>query len=278
MKIIAESGSTKTDWVIVKNQTEMIRLTTGGYNPNYFPPSALEQSLAEFTHQLDVEQVTSIHFYGSGCSTEASQNLVSEILKKQFAAAQAEVHHDLFGAARALFGRGSGIASILGTGSSSCVFTDGAITEALPSLGYLLADEGSGADIGKLLLNAYFKNELPPAAQQEFEKEYAAELQDFIPRLYARQDPASYIASFVPFVVARRQEDFAQKLVRKAFDNFFDEIIAKYEKTGSYPLGFVGSIAHLFADTLLKTATERGMHISTIIRKPIDALVKFHSA
>jgi N-acetylglucosamine kinase-like BadF-type ATPase len=278
MKIIAESGSTKTDWVIVKNQTEVIRLTTGGYNPNYFPPSALEQSLAEFAHQLDVERVASIHFYGSGCSTPATQNLVGEILKHQFPGASAEVHHDLFGAARALFGRGSGIASILGTGSSSCVFTDGVITSAVPSLGYLLADEGSGADIGKLLLNAYFKNELPPAIHQEFEEKFAAELQDFIPRLYARQDPASFIASFVPFVVAHRQEDFARKLVRKAFNNFFDEIISKYEIAGSYPLGFVGSIAHLFADILLEIAAERSMHVSTIIRKPIDALVKFHSA
>jgi N-acetylglucosamine kinase-like BadF-type ATPase len=278
MRIIAESGSTKTDWVIVKNQAEVIRLTTGGYNPNYFPPSALEQSLAEFAPQLDTEQVASVYFYGSGCSTPESQNLVSNILKRQFKAAQAEVHHDLFGAARALFGRGTGIASILGTGSSSCVFTNGDITSAVPSLGYLLADEGSGANIGKLLLNAYFKNELPPAIQQEFEKKYAAELQDFIPRLYARQDPASYIASFVPFVVAHRQEEFARRLARKAFENFFDEIIAKYEKAGSYPLGFVGSIAHLFADTLLEIAAERSMHISTIIRKPIDALVKFHSA
>ncbi len=278
MKIIAESGSTKTDWVIVKNHVEMIRLTTGGYNPNYFPPSALEQSLAEFAHQLDVEQVASVYFYGSGCSTPETQNLVSNVLKQKFPAAQAEVHHDLFGAARALFGRGSGIASILGTGSSSCVFTDGAITSAVPSLGYLLADEGSGADIGKLLLNAYFKNELPLAIKQEFEEKFADELQDFIPRLYARQDPASYIASFVPFVVAHRHEDFALRLVRKAFLHFFDEILAKYEKAGSYPLGFVGSIAHLLADTLLEIAAERSMHVSTIIRKPIDALVKFHSA
>jgi len=177
MIIIAESGSTKTDWVILKEGKKITSITTPGFNPNYFPASFLENSAKQIASDVVPGGVKKIFFYGSGCSTAKSENIVKTSIGKHFPQAEISVFHDLFGAARALFGEGSGIASILGTGSSSCLLENGEIIKAVPSLGFLLADEGSGMQIGSLLINAYFKDDLPPELYKLFIKNITLVLQ-----------------------------------------------------------------------------------------------------
>ena len=276
MIIIAESGSTKTDWVVVKDGRKITSITTPGFNPNYFPASFLESSAKQIASDIVPDGVRKIFFYGSGCSTDKSKNIVTTAIGKYFPQAEISVFHDLFGAARALFGEGSGIASILGTGSSSCLLEKGEIVKAVPSLGFLLADEGSGMQIGSLLINAYFKDDLPPELHQLFKAEYKLETGNFLNDLYAQEKPNSRISSFVPFVVKNKDHPFCRGIVSKAFINFFEENIIKYPDYQKYHLGFAGSIAFLFQDILSDVANEFGLKIEKVIKNPIDELVKFH--
>lgn len=276
MKIIAESGSTKTDWVIIDGKKIVLQHSTPGFNPVYFPASVLDLGIQEFAPSLDVENVSKLFFYGTGCTSPKSTKIVQELLRKHFPNARIEVNGDLFGAARALFGKGRGIASILGTGSSSCIFGNNKIVQAVPSLGYLLADEGSGVHLGKLLLNAFFKNDLPPALSEKFAQQYGLEAGTFIPHLYALEKPNTYLASFVPFIIENKSEPVIAELIIKAFYTFFREIIFKYPNYQNYNLGFVGSVAFLFQDYLSTVAEEFGLSICKIIKNPIDQLVKFH--
>ncbi len=276
MIIIAESGSTKTDWVVLINGNIISTIATAGYNPNYFPASLLESSATELAAKIIATDVREIFFYGSGCSSERAGEKVKLALGSVFPYSEISVFHDLCGAARALFGSGTGIASILGTGSSSCLFKDGEIVSDVPSLGYLLADEGSGWQLGKMLINAYFKNDLPTDLKLFFEAEYKLELGEFIGKLYSMEKPSSLVSSFTPFVVANKAHPFFVDLVLKSFLSFFDENILKYPFCQSYSLGFVGSIAFLFSDILEKVAKHYGMKIGKIIKGPIDELVRFH--
>jgi N-acetylglucosamine kinase-like BadF-type ATPase len=276
MIIVAESGSTKTDWVVQDNGNILTRVATEGYNPNYFPAAVLEKSAMDLAVKIDANAVKKVFFYGSGCSSSQAKSKVRAALDVAFPCSVINVYHDLYGGARALFGSGPGIASILGTGSSSCLFKDGEIASAVPSLGYLLADEGSGFQLGQMLINAYFKNDLPDDLRQLFEDENKLELGRFINELYALEKPNSLISSYAPFVVKHQEHPFIAELVMKSFASFFEENILKYPDYQNYPLGFVGSIAFLFSDELKKVSAHYGMKIEKIIKGPIDELVNFH--
>ncbi len=276
MIIVAESGSTKTHWVVIQENEVVHTAESTGFNPNYYPSQVLEEAAAGLAKTISAQSVTEIFYYGSGCSSDRAKNTVRAAIRTQFPHASIAVEHDLFGAARALFGNGKGIACILGTGSSSCLFDDGKILAVIPSLGYLLADEGSGMDIGKRLLNAYFKRSFPPELLQEFEKKYPHTLENFIGDVYTHDKPNALIASFTPFAVDNRKHPFINDLVRGAFRNFFSEIILKYPEAEKYHLGFAGSVAYLFREELEEIASGYNMTMHRILRHPVDALVEYH--
>jgi N-acetylglucosamine kinase-like BadF-type ATPase len=276
MILIAESGSTKTDWVVIKDGRKQGALTTAGFNPNYFKPEVLEKSVAEVSQNLNALDVNQVFFYGSGCSSSHAKKIVTGVILKSFPQATVEVNHDLFGAARALFSHGRGIASILGTGSSSCLFDDGKIIQAVPSLGYLFADEGSGFEIGKRIIKIAFNREFPGFLQKQFDEEYELEISGFLAKVYSDPKPNSVVADFTPFAVKNRNEPFIKDLVKSVFDDFFTENIIKYTDYSKYSLGFVGSVAFLFTEELEAIARQYDLKIEKIIKNPIDELVKFH--
>jgi N-acetylglucosamine kinase-like BadF-type ATPase len=276
MIIIVESGSTKTDWIVLDRGEKVLVASTAGFNPNYFPASALDENTYEIASNIAASRVAKVFFYGSGCTREGSKTIVTGVLQKYFPNAKREVRNDLFGAARALFGAGSGIASILGTGSSSCLFIDGEIAGNVPSLGYLLADEGSGFHLGKLLVGSFFRNQMPEHLRQRFSNETNLDLSGFISSIYSDPKPNSTLASFVPFIVANKKDPFLANLIKKAFHEFLMENIVQYPKHEEYNLGFVGSVAFLFQDELEETAHNLGLKVSKVIKNPIDDLVKFH--
>lgn len=276
MKIIAESGSTKTDWVVINQNNVLLNISTAGFNPTYYAAATLETGIKEVTPSLLASRVKQIYFYGAGCSSEASKTLVLEIFRKYFKKSNIEIQHDLFGAARALFGKSSGIASILGTGSSSCLFSNNQIISAIPSLGYLLADEGSGVHIGSELIKAFFYNDFPGELKNQFVDDFKIETHSFITKLYAREKPNAYIASFVPFAVEHKDHPFIREMIKKTFRHFFRENTLKYEAYQNYNLGFSGSVAYLFQEYLMEVAKEFGLSISKVIKSPIEELKKYH--
>jgi N-acetylglucosamine kinase-like BadF-type ATPase len=278
MIVIADSGSSTTDWCFTNLTGEVKTVETAGLNPYFIDEAGitniLEKDLYPF---LDNKRVTRVFFYGSGCSQLQKKQVLQNALDSFFRNADVEIYNDLLGAARALCGSESGLACVLGTGSSSCLYDGQQITERLPSLGYVLGDEGSGAVLGKHLVAAYLNNTLPARLQKLFAQNYPSFLlSDVLDKVYRQPFPNRFLASFVTFLSANKSDAFVKELVGSAFDGFFEKQVLRYENYDKYPLCFVGSVSFFFADELHKSAKKHKLTINKIEQSPLNGLLKFH--
>ncbi|MDR0436665.1 MAG: ATPase [Bacteroidales bacterium] len=277
MIVIADSGSTKTDWCFINSKGEVKTVQTIGLNPYFLDADGILNILKKDLYPfLDNKKVEQVFFYGSGCATPHKKQEVEYALDSFFIHADIEVENDLLGAARALCGSESGLVCILGTGSSSCLYDGKQITERLPSLGYLLGDEGGGAFLGKHLVSAYFNNELPDSLQKLFEQKYTASLAEVLDKVYRQPFPNRYLASFVEFLIENKPDAFVKNLVGSAFDDFFKKQVLRYTDYEKYPLCFVGSVSFCFADELHESAKKHGLEVSKIEQAPLTGLLEFH--
>ena len=268
-KLIADSGSTKTDWALgVK------RLNTQGINPVHQDEETIKAILCEeLLPQLGDEKVTDIAFYGSGIRPELEakmQRLLGEVFPS---ATQIEAKSDLLGAARALCGHEEGIACILGTGANSCLFDGERIVSNTPPMGYILGDEGSGAVLGRQLLNRLYKNALPEEIKVLFEEEENIKMCEIIERVYRQPLPNRWLASLSVFVHRHLDKPGMEALVVDNFRDFIARNITAYHRP-DLPISAVGSIAHFFKPQLEQAAKEKGYAIGRIVRSPLDALVE----
>lgn len=278
MKIIIDSGSTKADWRIVEGQ-KVESLETIGLSPVLHPKDFIERTIeqAAFSKKGLAHGAKLIHYYGTGCWDASRKSIIEDALKVAFKnAGLVEVENDLFGAARATCSLESGIVAILGTGSNSCLFDGHKIVAQIENLGYLLGDEGSGGDLGKALLQAYFYRELPPILSQKLDKFFPEGKTTLLDKLYGTNRPNAYLASFTRFISEHQSHPFIQTLIENSFASFIDRHLRKYDNHQSTPVHFVGSIAYYFQEFIKKMLEDRNMKIGNIIRKPIDYLVKFH--
>jgi N-acetylglucosamine kinase-like BadF-type ATPase len=278
MWIIVDSGSTKADWQVVHEDLSQETIHTIGFNPFYFNEEGIATELKKsLVSKINADKVKAVYFYGAGCSDAFRCAIVSGGLYRVFPNAKIEVEHDLLGAARAVCGREPGIACILGTGSNSCLYDGEQVIDNITSLGFFLGDEGSGAHLGKLLLQAYFYRELPDDIQSDFEREYPEGKRAIINKVYAGSANV-YCASFATFLAARKQHAFVQKLIIDAFDEFLRRNVQKYAGYNNLPINFVGSIAFHFKDLLEIALAEKNLKLGNVIKKPIEPLVDFHLA
>ena len=268
-KLIADSGSTKTDWALgVK------RLNTQGINPVHQDEDTIRRILRdELLPQLADARVTEIAFYGSGVRPELEAKM-QRLLGEAFPfAMQIEAKSDLLGAARALCGREEGIACILGTGANSCLFDGHRIVSNTPPMGYILGDEGSGAVLGRQLLNRLYKNVLSDDIKALFEEEVGVKMSDVIERVYRQPLPNRWLASLSVFVHRHLDKPGMEALVVDNFRDFIDRNILAYHRP-DLPISAVGSIAYFFKPQLEQAVKERGYAIGRIVRNPLDALVE----
>lgn len=281
MQLIADSGSTKTSWRLVKDNTTTTEASTIGYNPAYFSTENMEASLRELLlPQLGVDPaaITEIYFYGAGCSTPKSIAVVESAFKQLFPDAYIFVDHDLLGAARALCGKDAGIACILGTGSNSCAYDGHDITDNVPSLGFMLGDEGSGASLGRRLVRAFFYRELPQELEQAFQEKYALDKEAIFTHVYKSELPSRYMAQFTRFMGENSEHPYMRALIKAEFESFVDTQVIKYDNVQAQPVHFLGSIAFYFKPILEEVLHERGLTMGRLLREPIEALVAFHEA
>lgn len=278
MILIADSGSTKTDWCTVDEQGQTKTIQSIGINPYYMNEAGIKEVLdKELIPFLNPETIKEIHYYGAGCSTEQKCGLVGSVLQASFKNATVEVNHDMLGAARALCDHKPGIACILGTGSNSCSFNGKEITENAISLGYLLGDEGSGAYLGKKLLTDYFHGRMPQNIQQFFHNEYNLSLETALDNMYNKPKPNRYLASFSKFISKYREEEYLKEMVLNSFDDFFRISVSKYKDYKTLDVNFLGSVAYYFSDLLRITAGKYGVTIGNIYRSPMEGLVLYHT-
>jgi len=276
MKLIADSGSTSTTWILLDKKV-LARHETEGFNPYYMDPDVLDIILSkELTAEIAGADVSEIFYYGSGCSTEKNCRIVSKALEAYFPDARVEIQHDLLAAARALLGRQEGIACILGTGSNSCAYDGEKITANVPSLGYMFGDEGSGAYIGRKFLEAYLKKKLAVELLDAFDEEFALSLEDILRSVYNEGNPSGYMASFTHFLAKHEHHDDIKEIILTAFIAFFNESVSKYPKYKQLPVSFVGSVAYYFRHILNEAAWHSGITIGKIEQAPVDGLVRFH--
>ena len=277
MKLIADSGSTKTTWALLEKGEHKSTFYTPGLNPYFLTSEMIEAILrADLAPYVPGDFIREIHFYGAGCSTENNNNMLKEAMKMFFRKADIFIYHDILGAARALFGKGTGIACILGTGCNSCYFDGKEVESRVSSLGYLFGDEGAGSYLGRSFMEKYLKNKLPGDIRDEFNLIYKFSLEDILNAIYNRPFPNRWLASFSEFLAPRQDHPFVNDLVRSSFNAFFREQLFKYGNYKNTPVGFVGSIAFFYKDILLKTAKEAGIRVETILRSPLDGLICYH--
>ncbi len=278
MKLIADSGSTKTTWVITEDGQINSRIITAGLNPYFHTSDSLVSLLSiELLPSLIPDQIQEIHFYGAGCSTENNQAMIGDALAIFFRKAEISISHDILGAARSLFGHEEGIAAILGTGCNSCYYDGLHCFSKVDSLGYLFGDEGGGSYLGKTLLGKFLKKELPEDLHNAFVKAYPSSLEDILNSVYNRPFPNRYLAGFSKFLEPLQQHPFVHQLVRNSFLAFFDAQIKQYHNYRELKISFVGSIAYYFKNILLEVAETEGIRTGIINKSPIDGLITFHN-
>ena len=277
MKLIADSGSTKTEWILT-NKGEVIKRTiTGGYNPYYFDKSVLYNVVKEeLLNAIGLVNVDEIYFYGSGCSTPENNEKVSSVLKPFFPNANIEVGHDLLGAARGLCGHEAGTACIMGTGSNSCFYDGVNVVENVPSMGWMFGDKASGAHIGKSFIAAYLNNSCPKDLKELFTKTTGYDFDKILSRIYSESVPNNFFAQVSFFVGDNIAHPFMEGIVRTSFREFFLENVCQYERHLEVPVNCTGSVALVFEDLMRSEAGKIGLTIGRIIKSPSDGLIIFH--
>ena len=277
MKLIADGGATKIQWMVIDEKNTQGPIETAGFNPYIMAPKILEDIVdKELVPVIKTEAILEVYYYGAGCSTVHKCSIVEDALKGVFRRADCEIYHDLLGAARALLGRESGIACILGTGSNSCLYDGKDIVENVTSLGYFLGDEGSGAYLGKILLTDYLRKRMPGNIVEAFEKRYRYTVENILDALYNKSHPNQFLSSFAPFLSEHQKDDYIRDLVVQNFTAFMDQQVTQYTAYKEQPLGTVGSVGFYFSDIFASVARQYGLTVNTVIQSPIEGLVKFH--
>jgi N-acetylglucosamine kinase-like BadF-type ATPase len=279
MKILlADSGSTKTDWCVVTDGTATQQVATKGTNPFF-------QTEEEIVHEIKTALLPSlsstefdeVHFYGAGCAFPDKIEVLHRTLTSLLTVSGfVEVKSDVVAAARALCGHQPGIACILGTGSNSCYYDGADVVNNVSPLGYILGDEGGGAYLGKRLVGDILKNQTTPELKEAFLAQYELTAADIIERVYRRPFPNRFLASLAPFIIQHIDQPSMHLLALDAFRQFFRRNVMQYDYR-DYPVGFVGSVAFYYQDIIREAAAEvDGITIGHIIKSPMEGLIKYH--
>lgn len=274
MIIIADSGSTKTDWLVIDND-KIVNYKTVGINPFYQDSNDITKIISE-CKELSELKPESIFFYGAGCAFEDKNNIVKEGIKSIIDCDHIEIASDLLAAARSMFGRNSGIACIMGTGSNSCFYNGKEIIHNVSPLGFMLGDEGSGAVIGKQLTSDCLKNQAPADIIKKFFEYTKSDAGTILNRVYKQPFPNRYLASLTKFIKANISDAYLHNMVKKCFIDFFVRNIYQYQDYSNQSIMFTGSIAYHFSDILSEAAKECNLSINNITESPLEGLKNYH--
>ncbi|MFK5857391.1 MAG: ATPase [Bacteroidota bacterium] len=278
MILIADSGSTKTSWILTDGLEIIKQITTIGYNPYYHNNDSLLSSMNDdLLPVIDGIDIEKIFFYGSGCSSNINCTMVKSALWQLFPNALVEVNHDLTGAAVALLNNNEGIACILGTGSNSCHWDGKQIIQNVPSVGYILGDEGSGTYIGMKILKGILEKTAPSEIIKSYYHENNTSFEEVLTTIYNKPKPNNFISAVSIFAQNNISNSWVRETVKQSFTDFVENQIKQYSNYQNLESSFTGSIAYHFKDILTETCHESGIKLGTIIKDPIKNLFLYHS-
>jgi glucosamine kinase len=278
MILIADGGSTKSNWGLVNYPNAPVFFNTEGYNPYFVDTAAIIASMNEqLPDNLDRAAVKEVYYYGAGCSVPEKVEIVAKAMQAIFRKAKIVVDHDLLAAARALLGKEQGFAAILGTGTNTCFYDGNNVVLNIDSLGYFLGDEGSGSYIGKRLLRDFMRGYLPEQMSKNFKDTYGLNNEDIFENLYHKPLPNRFLASFSKFVYDNNNFSYSREIVKEGFQTFFKNLVTHYPDYHKYAFNCIGSVGYNFRDVLSEVSLENNMKVGKIVRSPIDDLVYFHT-
>ncbi|MEZ0608660.1 N-acetylglucosamine kinase [Fibrella sp. WM1] len=281
--LLADSGSTKTEWCLCQPGCPPISYHTDGLNPYFLTQEQLQQTiqtqLLPKLPALPASQPLSVFFYGAGCSgPEPNQRIEAAILGTLPATHSVSIASDMLGAARSVAGHSPGIVGILGTGSNVCYFNGDQIVSPAYSLGFWLGDEGSGGNLGKRLITAYLHGLLPDDIRSDFTERYSLDRLQVLDHAYNKPNPNRYFASFAPFLSQHQQHPFVQQLVVGAFTDFVQLYVRRMPNYDNTPIHVVGSVAYYFQSLLKAVLSEQGLIPGRIVQAPMPGLIDYHQA
>lgn len=274
VKLIAESGSTKTDWVVLKKGKVLQEFKTAGINP-YLQKTVDIMEQLEGSFKLDVA-VDEVYFYGAGINSKANAQIVSSAMRNLFGTKKVSVESDILAAARGLSQDKKGMICILGTGSNCCYYDGKKIKDQLPSLGYIAGDEGSGNHMGKRILQYYAYNTFDTELRMYFEEHIGNDIVQIIAKLYKEPFPNRFLAAFVKLLVNNRGHFMVENIIEDSFNEFFHQHLLKYRQSWKSPIYFTGSIAYVFSDVLETMCSQYEFELGRIIQNPMQGLIEYH--
>lgn len=279
MILVADSGSTKCDWLAIDEKSNQFTTSTMGFNPFFHSTELIEQKLAENELLSELKsEIKEVYFYGAGCSSAPRNEIVAKGLRSFFSSAtDVKVDHDLTGAALATSQGEKGISCILGTGSNSCYFDGEKVHEEVPALGYILGDEGSGSYFGKIMLSEWLYKRMPQELASDFGQEYNLTKEGIFEAVHKKENPNVYLAAFMPFIGKHKNHPYFKRMVYEGLVKFVNIHVWCYENFRDVPVNFVGSVAYYFKDVLAEIAENHNFTLGKVERRPIEPLALYHT-
>ncbi|MBV7441752.1 ATPase [Weeksellaceae bacterium TAE3-ERU29] len=275
---IIESGSTKSDWVVLNNDyQEIVRTQTIGFNPIFVKSEDIHKEIIQNQDLYNLaDEINQVYFYGAGIRSLMLRSIVKSGFSKVFNNAEIFIDTDLKAACFSAYNGNPVIVCILGTGSNSCFFNGKEIEEITPSLGYVLGDEGSGNHFGRILIRDFFTHKMPTDLQKSFQDKYRINKDEVIEKVYKNAFPNAYLATFSKFVAENKEHSYIKNVIYKCLDEFFIYQVLPYPQKTETEINFIGSIAYYYQEILEEIAEKYHLKIGQIIQKPINNLVEYH--
>ncbi|ULQ57025.1 N-acetylglucosamine kinase [Flavihumibacter rivuli] len=277
--LIADSGATKCEWCVVDKRKAKKTIFTMGISP-YFLNSAQVEDIVrrEVFPAVNRYKIEAIYYYGTGCKNPANRTMIRKAIQRVFPGIEVTVDNDLMGAARAVCLDGKGIACILGTGSNSCYYNGKKIVKNSPGLGYVLGDEGSGAYLGKKVLQYYLYETFDEELKYRFEEQYKLTSVDILDKVYKQPLPNKFLAGFTLFLAENRGHYMIENIIEDGLNDFFFQHVIRYNESWKYPIHFVGGVASGFRDVVRDLCSSYELEMGTILQNPMEGLIKYHKS
>jgi glucosamine kinase len=276
MILLADSGGSKIDWRLLKKDGTIGQANGPGFNPYYQPIDDLKKSINDILLPMVDESVNKIFFYGAGVSSVKNQLTIKSAFLESFPESKIEIGWDLLAAARALCGHEPGIACIMGTGSNSCLYDGKDIIGNVANLGWILADEGSGANIGRKFLVNYLRGKMPAEISKQFQARFPLSREEFLEKVYQQEKPSAFLASFTRFIFQHLKDPYCYQLIYDSFAEFYENNVMQYDNYKNLKVHFTGSISFYFSDVLRQVANDKGITVKNILEGPIAGLTLYH--
>lgn len=274
--LIADSGATKAEWCLLHNGKKKI-LFTQGISPYFLNTDQIAELITkELAVKIKKYTIEHIFYYGTGCSNIENAKSIKKAIARVFPKAQVNVNTDLMAAARAVCGHEKGIACILGTGSNSCYYNGKNVMKNSPGIGYVLGDEGSGAYLGKKVIQYYLYNTFDEDLRARFDAKFVTTPSEILDNVYKKPLPNRYMASFTLFLAENRGHYMIENIIEDGLNDFFFQHLCKYNEVWKYPVNFVGSVAAGFKDVIEQLCHSYEFELGTVLKNPMEGLIEYH--